>query len=139
MATNPNNKPRIGDLRSDGQGGQQIYTGATWTTITPYAAAQSQSNMASNGTISIGQGLTFNGSINGAVLTKPQKVVFQGSNGKQVTVDEVIDFMEIMKRRMLILEPNFQKHELFPALKEAYENYMVLERLMNDSHKPDNM
>ena len=72
-------------------------------------------------------------------MTKPQKVVFQGSNGKQVTVDEVIDFMEIMKRRMLILEPNFQKHELFPALKEAYENYMVLERLMNDSHKPDNM
>jgi hypothetical protein len=37
---------------------------------------------------------------------------------------------------MLILQPNFEKMEQYPALKEAYDNYKLVEALIaNDSDK----
>jgi hypothetical protein len=69
-------------------------------------------------------------------ISKP-KTIFLSSDGKEVSVDEIVDFMDIMKRRMLILTPDFEKHEKFPALKEAYEQYLVLDKLMREDHTPD--
>lgn len=51
-----------------------------------------------------------------------------------LTVDgqDVGEFMREMKERMLVLEPDFQKHELYPALKDAYEHYKTIEALLRD-------
>jgi hypothetical protein len=57
------------------------------------------------------------------------------SNGKSVSVDEIIDFMDVMKRRMCILLPDFEKHEQYPSLREAYENYLLIERLCTGDDK----
>lgn len=57
-------------------------------------------------------------------------MVFKHSDGKKTaSVDDMIDFMEAMKKRLLVLEPMFEKHEHYPALKEAYEHYLLMERL----------
>lgn len=60
------------------------------------------------------------------------KMVLYGSDGKKVDIDELADFMEMMKRRLCIITPNLEKHEKFPALKEAYEQYLVLDKLMRE-------
>lgn len=57
-------------------------------------------------------------------------VVLTGSEGQETTVGEVVDFMRAIKDRLLILTPNFEKHEMFPALKELYDQYRVMEKLM---------
>jgi hypothetical protein len=57
------------------------------------------------------------------------QTTLQGSNGKSISIDSLLDFVETMKRRMCILDVSLEKHELYPALKEAYENYLIIERL----------
>lgn len=57
------------------------------------------------------------------------KTYIQDKNGKRIAVDELLDFVETMKKRFLILEPMFEKHEQYPALKAAYENYLLIERM----------
>jgi hypothetical protein len=64
-------------------------------------------------------------------------VVLTGSEGQEATVGEVVDFMRAIKDRLLILTPNFEKHEKFPALKEMYDQYRVMERLMIEDLKKD--
>lgn len=49
-----------------------------------------------------------------------------------LNVDELAEFMNVMKERMLVLTPNFEKHELYPALKQAYDNYKLIERMLSD-------
>jgi hypothetical protein len=63
-----------------------------------------------------------------------QDVKIPMSNGEWLSIDEVGDFMAIMKRRMLILTPDFQKHEKYPVLKEIYEQYCVIDKLINEQH-----
>jgi hypothetical protein len=47
-----------------------------------------------------------------------------------INLDEMASMMETVKERLLILTPNFELHEKYPALKEAYEHYKVLEAMM---------
>ncbi len=62
----------------------------------------------------------------------PSQTTFMGSkDNRRVTVDEIIDFMDVMKERMLLLAPLFEKHEHYPALKAAYEHYLMVEKLCN--------
>ena len=42
--------------------------------------------------------------------------------------------LETMQERFLILEADFKKHEQYPALKDAYEQYKMLEKLLMDSN-----
>ena len=37
-----------------------------------------------------------------------------------------------IEKRLLILEPNFELHDKYPSLKEAYEQYKIIERLITD-------
>jgi hypothetical protein len=49
---------------------------------------------------------------------------------------KVAETLETILERMLILQPNFEKMEQYPALKEAYDNYKLVEALIaNDSDK----
>jgi len=42
--------------------------------------------------------------------------------------------MEKIEERLAILHPSFGLHDKFPALKEAYEQYKIIERLVNENH-----
>ena len=46
----------------------------------------------------------------------------------------VTEFMQAMKDRMLILQPNFEAMEEYPALKDAYDQYKMLEKLLTDNN-----
>jgi hypothetical protein len=65
------------------------------------------------------------------------KTVFRTHNGDEVSVEEIIDMMKIMKERLLILTPLFEKHEKYAALKKAYENYKLIEALIQEENKND--
>ena len=45
----------------------------------------------------------------------------------------VTEFMKTMKDRMLILQPDFEANEHYPALKDAYDQYKMLEKLLTES------
>ena len=45
---------------------------------------------------------------------------------------DIYDFMKTVKDRFLILQPDFEKHEKYPALKDAYEQYKMIEALYGD-------
>lgn len=121
--------------------GQSITHMGSAATLPPANKLPTGTTMNVNGVTSINVGGSWT-SISSATYTSPvfthsNGTVSLNSNGRSVSVDEIIDFMNIMKKRMLILEPNFQKHELYPALKEAYENYLLIERLCCGDDKPD--
>ena len=42
--------------------------------------------------------------------------------------------IEILKERLLILTPNFEKMEKYAALKKAYDNYKLLEAMLGDEN-----
>ena len=50
----------------------------------------------------------------------------------EINLDEMATLMETLKERLLILTPNFEKHEKYPALKEAYEHYKLIEALCKE-------
>jgi hypothetical protein len=56
-------------------------------------------------------------------------------SGKKIDVDELAEVVETIKKRLLILTPNFEMHEKYPMLKELYEEYKALEKLLGG---PDN-
>lgn len=91
---------------------------------------------------SMGQSMIYTSTgwiqVNSSPINNTQPTVtFKTTDGRSVTTDQIVDFMELMKRRMLVLTPDFEKHAKFPALQEAYDQYLVLDRLMNDKHNPD--
>ena len=47
----------------------------------------------------------------------------------KINLDEMANVVETLKERLLILTPNFEKMEQYPALKEAYEHYKLIEAL----------
>ncbi len=117
-----------------GQYLNSMSSGITWTTP-PVIGQAYYDNITGNTMIYTNNGWT---QISGttATISKP-KTTFVANDGRTVSVEEIVDFMEVMKRRMLILTPDLEKHEHFPALKEAYEQYLVLDRLMNEQHNPE--
>lgn len=53
--------------------------------------------------------------------------IFRDANGEEINI---IEALKDIKKRLLILEPNFEAHERYPALKEAYEHYKLMEDLL---------
>ena len=56
------------------------------------------------------------------------------TNKHEVNLDEMAEIVNSMKERLLILVPNFEKHEKYPALKEAYEHYKLIEALCKEDN-----
>jgi hypothetical protein len=57
------------------------------------------------------------------------KNYIQTKNSK-IDLDELADMMETLKKRLLILTPNFEMHEKYPMLKEMYNEYKAMEKLL---------
>jgi hypothetical protein len=54
------------------------------------------------------------------------------SVGKTIDLNDLADVIETLKKRLLILTPNFEQHEKYPMLKAAYDEYKMLEKLLGD-------
>lgn len=46
-------------------------------------------------------------------------------------LNELITIVDTLKERLLILTPNFEKHEKYAALKKAYDNYKLIESMLS--------
>ena len=68
------------------------------------------------------------------------KNVIQTSKGARINIDELAEFMDVVKKRLLVLTPNFEMHEKYPMLKQLYDEYKAMERLLSgpDSLNGDN-
>lgn len=53
----------------------------------------------------------------------------------KIDIDELADMMATLKQRLLILTPSFEMHEKYPMLKEMYDEYKAMEKLLGG---PDN-
>ena len=53
------------------------------------------------------------------------------TNKHTIDLDELGDMMETLKKRLLILAPDFEKHEKYPMLKELYNEYKAMEALLS--------
>lgn len=49
-----------------------------------------------------------------------------------IDLDELGDTMETLKKRLLILTPNFEQLEKYPMLKAAYDEFKMLEKLLGE-------
>ena len=71
------------------------------------------------------------------ISPQPNATVLKTSKGNKVDLDELVEMMTIMKERLLILTPAFEKHEKYAALKKAYDNYKMIEALIQEDRKDD--
>lgn len=49
-----------------------------------------------------------------------------------IDLDDLAETVETLKERLLILTPQFEQHERYPALKTAYDNYKLIERMIQE-------
>jgi hypothetical protein len=63
----------------------------------------------------------------GVTLTDDADIVI---NGKSLT-----QTLNTLEERLLILQPDFEMMEQYPALKAAYEQYKLIEKLLRDGQK----
>jgi hypothetical protein len=82
-------------------------------------------NWASNSSISFASSDGFN-----AGTTEYGKTTIKTAKNT-IDIDELADMMETLKKRLLILAPNFEMHEKYPMLKELYNEYKAMEALLS--------
>lgn len=47
-----------------------------------------------------------------------------------INLNELGEMMKIMRERLLIIIPDFEKHEKYEALKKAYDHYKLIEAMV---------
>ena len=52
-----------------------------------------------------------------------------------INLDELADLIKILKERLLIIVPDFEKHEKYSALKKAYDHYKLIEAMIQEEKK----
>ena len=57
-------------------------------------------------------------------------LLIEDENGDMVDVGE---FMKSISERLCVLQPNFEAMEQYPALKDAYDQYKMLEKLLTEN------
>jgi hypothetical protein len=100
--------------------------GSNNTGLTIGHASVSSSNSWANGsTISFAASQSFH-----ADTTEYSKNTIKTAKST-IDIDELADMMETLKKRLLILAPDFEKHEKYPMLKELYNEYKAMEALLS--------
>jgi hypothetical protein len=113
------------------------YTGTGATGALVYTVGGGGGGVGGSGAIGH-TGSYFTGTGPGWTTISPQtNSVFNTSKGNKVDLDELAEMMKIMKERFLILTPLFEKHEKYAALKKAYDNYKMIEALIQEDRKDD--
>lgn len=95
--------------------------------ITISTAGTSGSYFTSNGAV----GSTWIGSSqpNITIANEDNKSYIKTGKSK-IDIDELADMMATLKKRLLVLTPSFEMHEKYPMLKEMYDEYKAMERLL---------
>ena len=81
---------------------------------------------------------TNTGTLSNAAWPTPGNINIAGSNPTICTdrnvidLDELADMMKIMRERLLMLVPAFEKHEKYEALKKAYDHYKLIEAMIRE-------
>lgn len=79
-----------------------------------------------NGNITIANGSSSNWS-----FTSDVKANTINTDRSSIDIDELADIIETVKKRLLILTPSFEMHEKYPMLKELYDEYKAMEKLLS--------
>lgn len=87
------------------------------------------------GTLAAGSSYVSSGSMSTSVLS----IMAEGDGDAMIktkkntiNLDEMADMMNTLKERLLILTPNFEQHEKYPALKDLYDQYKVMEAMLKE-------
>lgn len=80
----------------------------------------------SNSNITISNGSSSNWS-----FTSDVKANTINTDRNSIDIDELADIIETVKKRLLILTPSFEMHEKYPMLKELYDEYKAMEKLLS--------
>jgi hypothetical protein len=96
--------------------------------ITISTAGTSGSYFTSNGAV----GSTWIGSSQpNIVIANEDNKSYIKTGKSKIDIDELAVMMETLKKRLLILTPSFEMHEKYPMLKEMYDEYKAMERLLS--------
>jgi hypothetical protein len=124
-----------------GSGGTYNIGGNMWTTITSPGSTYVSSPITT--TMPGGAGTYYSSgpggpSWTGTTTSNQANVRITGKNPKiqtdknEIDLDETAELIKILKERLLILIPNFEKHEKYQALKKAYDHYKMIEALIQE-------
>lgn len=64
-------------------------------------------------------------------ITGPNPTISTDKN--EINLDEVAETMKIVRERLLIIVPEFEKHEKYEALKKAYDHYKLIEAMIRNN------
>lgn len=92
-----------------------------------HAGISSASNWALSG--SNGSTISYYDTLS-AGTTEYGKTTIKTANNT-IDIDELAEMMDTLKKRLLILAPNFEKHEKYPMLKQMYDEYKAMEALLS--------
>ena len=82
-----------------------------------------------SGSINSGSTWTIGSQPNISIANEDNKSYIKTGKSK-IDIDELADMMATLKKRLLILTPSFEMHEKYPMLKEMYDEYKAMEKLL---------
>lgn len=82
-----------------------------------------------SGSMNSGSTWTIGSQPNISIINEDSKSYIKTGKSK-IDIDELADMMATLKKRLLILTPSFEMHEKYPMLKEMYDEYKAMERLL---------
>ena len=91
-----------------------------WNVSTEYNIGQLDSTITAGDLVDVSCGDNWSTGVNSVIQTDSLEI-------KGVDVGE---FMESINQLLLILQDNFEKHEKYPGLKDLYEQYKMMEKLL---------
>lgn len=86
-------------------------------------------------TISIGSAGNYNSAYGNMTFGNEVNAAYIQTSKHRIDLDELAEVFETVKKRLLILAPNFEMHEKYPMLKELYDEYKAMERLLSGPDK----
>lgn len=104
--------------------------GATGPTGIMGATFNSNYTITTNGTTTTTFPYTYNAGA--GIYIQGQTPHITTDQGK-IDLNELHKMMETIRERLLIIVPNFEKHEKYEALKKAYDHYKLLEKMLGDA------
>lgn len=82
-----------------------------------------------SGSMNSGSTWTIGSQPNISITNEDSKSYIKTGKSK-IDIDELADMMATLKKRLLILTPSFEMHEKYPMLKEMYDEYKAMEKLL---------
>lgn len=59
------------------------------------------------------------------------ETLFMYGDGREISIRLLLDIIDTMQKRLLVLSPNIEKNENYPALQEIYNDYKLFEKLID--------